>query len=328
VKNTLAPVIIFCIVLVVVAALSSFFFIIYLIGTKLYMLPVITGEMIVMLVPAALTQMLLPATLLSLLFALVRARRSPGLVFITYLALGALAFAVLFLAPHFIATSLTAEINTIRARGAVDLRNLEEPGKLVALEDAYLYYEKREGETLRSGVYVDSSGPAPRISTFDRAVIVRRGEEVTLTLPRPERTVALKPRVEEAASFDPGAQAGPVFEFLGGFNRRFLDAAASRPAEFLIVCVLFTAMVLSASFFLRVTHWPLANIFITLLVLSGVLALHNFIAQKVADELPKLFGPDIAFSLIPNGLLVFFSALFFLLDFVFLREKGKEPPGA
>ncbi len=326
-KDTLTPVIIFCIVLVIIAVLSAFFFIVYLIGSKLYMYPSVSWEMIVTLVPAALTTVLLPTVLLSLFFALIRARRQPGLVFFTYLVLGGLAFAVLFLAPQFITTSLSAAIGNIQAKSTVALRDLEEPGKLVALKNAFLYFESRENGTLRSGAYMETTGPAPRLSAFDRAELVRRGEETTLALPAPPRIITLRPRAEETAPFTPEPETGSVFDFVGGFNQRYLDAGR-RPAEFLLVCVLFVSVILSASFFLRVTRWPLANIFITLLILSGILTLYNFVSQKFADELPKLFGPSPVFTLIPNGILVFFSALFFLLDFVFLREKRKEPTGA
>ncbi len=327
VKDTLAPVVIFCLVLVIVTVLATFFFIVSLIGAKLSLLPAVTWEMILRLVPAALTQMLLPATLLSLLLSLVRARRRPGLVLVTYLALGALAFAVLFLSPQVITGSLAAEIGKIRAASTVGLRDLEEPGKLVTLQDGYLYFEKRDAGNLYSGAYVDTTATGTRISGFARAGLVQRGGETILTLPDPPRSVVLRPRAGETGSFTPDSQAASIFGLAGEFNRRYLDAA-HRPAEMLLVCVLFTAVVLSSSFFLRATRWPLANIFMTLLVLAGILALYNFISLKVVDELVKIFGPRPAFILIPTGVLAFFATLFFLLDFVFLREKRKEAAGA
>jgi hypothetical protein len=63
VKETLQSVIIFCLALVIVFALCTFSCVVYLIGSRLSLLPAITPEMVAGLIPAAATQMFLPAVL-------------------------------------------------------------------------------------------------------------------------------------------------------------------------------------------------------------------------------------------------------------------------
>jgi hypothetical protein len=327
-KDTLLSIIIFCIVLAAVAALCALSFIVYLIGAQLYMLPAVGIESLIALVPFALTETLLPAVLLSLIFALSRARRRPGLVFLTYLALGGLAFAALFSGPRLISSSLSAQIGAIKAKSVVGLRDLETPGTLAVFENAYVYFEKRVGATLQAGVCIEPGRPAPRLTYFERAALRQDRDGARLELSDPPRLIALTPRTEETAPFAPGAEAGSVFGFFSGWNERYLGAVKARETEYLIVCLLMVALVLSSSLFLRITRWPLANLFITLLALALILALHNFISIEIGRTLPGLTGPQPVFALIPNAVLIFFSAVFFLLDFVFLRERRREIPGA
>jgi hypothetical protein len=328
VKDTLVSVIIFCLILVVVTAFATLAFAVYLIGSRLFLLPAITPQMLLALVPASLRQVFLPATLLSLFFALVRMRRKPGLVFLSYLLLGALAFGVLFLGPKLVAAPLNAEIAKVRSAQSVGLRDLAEPGKLIPFKDAYLYFDRKEGADLVSGFLIDQTKPAPRVVLFDRATVSVGADATRLTLPLPAGSRTLLPQTGESAPFAPDSTVVATLGFFQGLNDRFLALAGSQTTESIIVCVLFVMIVLSASLFLRATRWPLANVFLTLLVLALVLALYIFVVYQFLGEVRKVTGDTFLLTLAPNALLGFLALVFFLFDFVFLPERKPEQPHA
>ena len=107
-------------------------------------------------------------------------------------------------------------------------------------------------------------------------------------------------------------------------NDYFLTLAAERDVEFMIVAGLLVFVVLASSYFLRITRWPLANIFVTLLVLFLILLLYNFLVFSLIVTLEKIIGSSLILVLIPNAVLAFCAALFFLLDFVLLPERRRK----
>jgi len=351
VKDTLLPVLIFCLVLVAVAAFSTLAFAVYLVGSRLFMFPTVTPGMLVTVLPVALRQVFLPSVLLSLFFALVRARRNPGLVFLSYLLLGGLAFAVLFLGPRLVSAPLEAVVAEVRSEGVVRPRDLDFPRRLIPLKGAFLYYDRREGSALVNGFIVDEKRPAPRIEFFDRAAVstapADEGEVRTVTLALPGGSRVLEPPAAEGAAFAPDPTSQSVFGFFQALNDRYLALAGGQTGAAVFVCVVFTLLVLSASLFLRATRWPLANIFLTLLVLALILAFYNFLVSEFLAEAKKIFGESFWTSIVPkgsplasvlgesfwltvvpNGVLAFISLVFFLFDFVFLPQRLRERPSA
>ncbi|MBN2352995.1 MAG: hypothetical protein JXD23_10540 [Spirochaetales bacterium] len=350
-KDTLVPVIIFCLVLVVVAAFCTLAFAVYLVGSRLFMFPVLTPGMLVAVLPVALRQVFLPAVLLSLFFALARARRKPGLVFLTYLVLGGLAFMALFLGPRLAAAPLDAVVAEARSEGVVSPRDLDFPRRLIPLKDAFLYFDRREGASLVNGFIVDSSRPAPRIEFFDRAAVSTAaadgGEARTARLALPGGGRVLEPLAAESAPFAPDPTSQSLLGFFQALNERYIALAGEQSGAAVLVCLVFTLLVLSSSIFLHATRWPLANVFLTLLVLALVLAFYNFLVTQFLVEAKKIFGESFWTSIVPkgsplagvlgesfwltvvpNGVLAFVSAVFFLFDFVFLPQKPREEPRA
>jgi hypothetical protein len=347
VKDTLLAVIIFCLVLAVVAAFCTLAFAVYLIGSRLFLFPAVAPEMLLKVVPAAFRQVFLPAVLLSLFFALVRMRRKPGLVFLSYLLLGALAFGALYFGPQLVAAPLNAEIAKVRAESVVGLRDLAYPRQLIPLEGAYLYFDRKEGADLVDGFLVDDARPAPRVDFFDRAPVTTGADGARLGLPGPAGAKTLAPQAAESAPFAPDTSVQSTFAFFQSLNDRFLAFSGERTGAALVVCLVVVLVVLSSSVFLRVTRWPLANVFIALLVLCLILAFYNFLINQFLVEVKKLlgesfwttlapkggplaafFGESFWLTIVPNGVLAFLSLVFFLFDFVFLPERKRERPDA
>ncbi len=350
-KDTIISVITFCLALVIVTAIATLAFAVYLTGSKLFLFPVVTPEAFLTLVPVALRQVFLPSILLALFFALVRARRKPGLVFLSYVLLGGLAFAALYLGPRLVEARFDAEIARVSAGAAIRPRDLDYPRLLIPLKGAYLYFDRKEGGDLVDGFLVDTAQAPPRVFLFDRAALsapdASSGGATRLALPPPAGSRILEPLAAESGPFTPDPTAQSVFGFFAALNDRYLALSGERSGAAVLVCLVFTLVVLSASVFLRVTRWPLANVFLALLVLALVLAFYHLLieqflvqAKKIVGEsfwasivpkespLASLFGESFWLTVVPNGVLAFVSLVFFLFDFVFLPEKQREEPRA
>lgn len=322
-KDTILSVIIFGLALVIVTVLCAGSFILFVLGSRLFLFPSISLDLILPLVPPALTQMFLPATLITLFVTMIRVRRRPGVLFLSYILVGALAFTVLFLGPQLIESSISSEIRRIQVDTALSLRDLEHPQKLIALKEAWLFFEKKSGATLESGMLIRTEGRTMHARPFRQATYETGENGTGLSLEGASR-VTLAPRAEETAAFAPGATAGTIIDSFSALNAYFLSTSDERKTEFTAICVLLAAFVLSSSFFLRMTKWPLANIFLALLILFVILAFYNFLISTVIGELEKILGKSDLLAFIPHGMLAFFSGLFFIFDFILLPEKRRR----
>ncbi|HEQ72264.1 MAG TPA: hypothetical protein ENN69_07230, partial [Spirochaetia bacterium] len=178
-KETIIIFIFFLLAAIIVTAIGTTALVMYLIGSRLFLFPAVTPGLMAALVPGAMLQMLLPSTLIVLFLTLIRLRRKPRLLFVSYLLVGGLAFAALVMGPRLITTTVTEQMARIQGESALGLRDLAYPQKLIALRNGYLYFEQKNDARLSSVLLIDFAGAAPGLRVFDRA-LVRTAESGTV----------------------------------------------------------------------------------------------------------------------------------------------------
>jgi len=268
--------------------------------------------------------MLLPATLLALFASLIRIRRKQQFIFLLYLVMGTLSVLILYTAPQFISDLKTQKQGSSDLQAAPSLRDLAYPQKLIALQNAYLYFENKDNISLKNGFYIQPQNSTVNIMAFRLAKVSLRQDGLAELLVENGQAVSLESRREESTSFNLAGPLKWIINLWSTHNSNYLTASKHKPVEFIFICLLYTAFILSSSVFLRSSQWPLANIFLNLLVIFVILAIVDFVLTAVIPELESFLGKAVWLSLIPYGILAFVSALFFIFDFLLLPEKAKR----
>ncbi|MBN1525491.1 MAG: hypothetical protein JW904_13495 [Spirochaetales bacterium] len=329
-KDSIIVIVLFVIVLVGVLIVSSFFYSIGFMGSRLFLFPSINFENILTLIPNAFLVMILPSVLISLFLTSIRMQKNPGIRIISYLSIGALAVGVLIFAPALIKKNINPQL-TEMLRGEelkTGLRDLTYPQQLVAVNEGYFFFGTRTGISLSPLIVIKDSGAYPRITAFDR-IQFHSTETGTIFLDKAgTKRISLSPRKTEANLFQPEQSFQSLYDLYTPLQKHFDTLLWAENQERLLLCVMLVALVLSSSVFLRFSRWRIANIMLTLLVLFLVLTLYNFISFTLLPQAKYITSDLSLISLIPYSILIFFSSLFFLFDFILFPRRRSENPNA
>jgi hypothetical protein len=100
----------------------------------------------------------------------------------------------------------------------------------------------------------------------------------------------------------------------------------SRP-RYLLACFAVVSAFMAAVFLMRLSRWPLLNLFLSFLALRGVFYQFRLLREVVSEELATLISRESVTANLPFLVLLVFSGLLLLLHLLFLPAR-RGPGGA
>lgn len=192
----------------------------------------------------------------------------------------------------------------------------------------FLSAEKVDGAELGGVLLVSPDAPGARFRVLPAATVERAGDLLRVKAGKADGVLA-EGRVEGAADgifrMDPVVEA--FLSDLGSLKDDLHGLQSSSFREFL-AAVFSLLFALTASFvFLRLTRWPLANLFLYVLASRGALLLFRLLRRGLGAGIAASFTSPLIVRLFPYGVFVAVGLLLLLVDLLFvpadrLREGG------
>jgi hypothetical protein len=306
VKEILRLLLIFVAVLILVSTLFAALGLLGVLGREYAAKSVPSLSMVLARLPALLLDKL-PLTLCtSLLLLLARSGLHPGRSLGAFVVVTAAAFSVLtFLFPLLEAAVPEGEQSRERI-----LSSLLSPGYWRSDGERAYYVESVEEGRFRSLLVVTPDESRARFR------YIPAGSTADVPGPAGPGRAA-----EPAAAFTPEGFAAQLDHELDLLNRELSRASrASRP-RYLLFCFAVVFAFMAAIFLMRLSRWPLLNLFLSFLALRCIFYLFRLLREVAASELESLISnQDVMAALPVIGLLVF-SGLLLLLHLLFLPVR-------
>lgn len=324
ISHTVKDTILFPIVYIVVfaAALSVLcvFNIIYTAGAQASLLPALSQDLIIGLIPHAVATMFVFALFLTNFFLLVRLQRKPGLRFASFFLIMTCSLLIFLLGYDFINTNY-AKGDLPHSGKVSESQDIVAPQKLIAFQESTLYFEASDGSRLENIVIINNNPTAPDIAFYKTGLLSVSGNLVVLNASNPasaQFTLSAQPPLSSLFTAE-GVIALLIshYEKLGATLN---DLYNSKRAEFYLFSLAILFLMLTAGFFMRLTRWPLFNAFLYIFVLLLVFMFNNFAVYTMIPELEKFMGKNFLLNILPSVILLILAVTFFLLDFVLLPQ--------
>lgn len=273
-----------------------------------------TAELAVRGMPSTLLDVLFPSVLVGLLAVGMRSTRKPVNRIALFLIALALSSAVT--AGGFLGLQVLRQ--GIAAAAPPASRPLAERS-FARIDASFLSAEKVDGAALRGVLLYSPDAKGARFRVFAAATAERSGDLVRVMAGKPETAVA-EGNAEGAAEgifrADPMVRA-----FLSDLTVLRDDLLRLRSAslpEFL-TAVFSLLFALTASFaFLRISRWPLANLFLYVLAARGALLLFRLLREGLGAGIAAAFSDPVVARLLPYGIFTAAGLLLLLVDLLFV----------
>jgi hypothetical protein len=320
VKDTILFPFIYALVFLAVLLVLCAFNIVHTMGVDASLLPALSEQLLPSLLPHAIAVMFLLALFLTNFFILIRLQRKPGIRFISFVLILACCFILFITGYSYINESLSPSTPPA-GRGAPELGEIAAPRKLLRFRDATLYFEGREGDTVRTVVLVKDSPDAPDIVTYNSGSITAGPGELDLAAGAPVTArYNLKPLAPVSSVFAAEGLIGLLISHYEKLKSVLNDLYVRARTEFYLFSLSLLFLILAAGFFMRLSRWALFNVFLYLFVVFLIFVFNNFVMYTMIPELKKIIGAGPVLNLAPSIVMLIIGGTFFLLDFLLLPQ--------
>jgi hypothetical protein len=316
VKDTILFPIIYAVVFFSCLFVLCVFNIIYTAGAGASLLPALSQDLIIRLVPNAAATMFVCALFLTNFFLLIRLQRKPGLRLASFFLILACSVLVFLIGYNVIDPYYTQEV--LPASGKVsESREMDVPEKLIPFEEYTLYFEEADGVRLENIISIKNSPAAPDINFYKTGSLSVSGSSVVFNAAVPTSArLNLSAQPPLSSIFRAQGVIDLLISHYEKLRATLHDLYNSQKAGFYFFSLTILFLMLSAGFFMRLSRWPLFNAFLYLFILILIFMFNNFVIHTMIPELEKFLGKNFFLDILPGVIMIILSATFFLLDFV------------
>jgi hypothetical protein len=321
VKDTILLPIVYAVIFVSCLFFSCIFNIIYTIGAQLSLLPALSQDLIISLIPHAISTMFLFSLFLTVFFVLIRLQKKPGIRMASFLIILACSL-FLFLAGYPYIDENFPGADLPRIGRAVEPKDLGSPQKLFRFKEATLFFEGSEGALLNNLVIINNTPNTPDISTYQTGRISVAENSVVLTAASPGQTrYQFSPQAPLSSLFLADGAATFLISHYEKLVATFSSLYNSSRFDFYLFSLAMLFLICTAGVFMRLSRWPVFNIFLYICVLLLVFLFNNFIVYTMIPEIKKFMGGSFFLNILPSVILLIIATAFFLMDFMLLPKK-------
>ena len=320
VKDTILFPIVYCLVFVSALSVLCVFNIIYTAGAGASLLPALSQDLIIGLIPHAVATMFVFSIFLTNFFLLIRLQRKPGLRFVSFVFILACSILIFLIGYNLISTDYAP--GELPYSGEVSkLQDLVAPQKIIPFQGSTLFFEAADGSRLENVVLINNKPTAPDIAFYKSGVLSISGNSVVLNTAEPNPTqVKLTAQPPLSSIFTAQGVVGLLISHYDKLRATLNDLYNSNRAEFHLFSLSILILMLTAGFFIRLSRWPLFNAFLYIFVLLLIFVFNNFVVYTMIPELEKFLGKNFLLDIMPSVIILILAATFFLLDFVLLPQ--------
>ncbi|MBN1798800.1 MAG: hypothetical protein JW822_09485 [Spirochaetales bacterium] len=319
-KDTILFPIVYILVFAIALSVLCILNIVYTAGAGASLLPALSQDLLVALIPHAVATMFVLALFLTNFFLLIRLQRKPGLRFASFLLILLCSLLIFLLGFDFINANY-AKGELPRGGKIAETRDIAVPQKLIPFKEATLYVEDTEGSRLQNIVIINNSPAAPDIAFYKTGLLSLSGNSVVLNPSGASSAqVSLSPQPPLSSVF---AAEGVIALLISHYDKlcaTLNDLYNTKRTEFYLFSLSFLLLMLTAGFFMRLSRWPLFNAFLYIFVLLLIFIFNNFVVYTMIPEIEKFIGRNFLLNIMPSVIMLILAATFFLLDFVFLPQ--------
>ena len=281
--------------------------------------PLLSG--VIARIPHILLEGLPLALCTTLLLLLARSGVHPGRSFPAFVLVGAVAFFILaFVLPHLEAAVPTGPETSERVYSSVFA-----PGYWHSDDGRAYYVESIEDGRFSSLLVVT---PAEKQARFRYFPAAEPGEATEPLVGASGIGSAEGPgEPTELSAFTPERFAAQLDDDLRLLREELSRAYLISRPRYLFACIAVVFAFMAAVFLMRLSRWPLLNLFLSFLALRGVFYLFRLLREVVAEELATLISRASVTANLPFLVLLAFSGLLLLLHLLFLPTR-RGPGGA
>ncbi len=189
------------------------------------------------------------------------------------------------------------------------------PGRFLTTETGVVYAEELAGSRASGVVVQRSAGQEERFSFAPRASL--RAVPEGLSLQVGSEPVVLRQPVY-AFLFRPGRFVGDLQHEAAALNAELGNRYRSSRGSFYSLCFAVVFFVFSCGVLLRLTRWPLFNLFLGLLAVRAFFALFRFLREQASPLVARMISDPGLIAFLPTLILLLAGGVLFLLDLLFV----------
>lgn len=256
--------------------------------------------------------LVLPAALLLLL---ARSGLHPGRSPVAFVLVAGACFALLvFLFPLFEKTAFPGPEEEVP-------KPLLAPGYWHSDGERAFYIESGEEGRLQSLLVVTPADTRGRFRYFTA------GEAADRVLAGLDAGAAGRPGPGTLSGFSPERFTARLDHDLSLLNRELSRSRSASRSRYLLSCFAVVLAFMSAVFLMRLSRWPLLNLFLSFAALRFVFYLFRLLRELIAEELSTLITGEALLDFLPTLGLLVFSGLLLLLHLLFLPVRRGSKAG-
>jgi len=314
VKNSfiLIPLIlfIFIITVIILAALNIFFFW----GISYSSVAGLTHSAVIKGIPYRIFQVIAVSVFATIVLISFRILKKPPSRFLSFLIILITAYSILVLS--------VIGVLGVRGKAEIEQRSIYKliPEKMNSFKRYTVFPIKNKGGRENSFVILDrNSGEKNKISYIQRGMI--SWDKSYLVIKDKNKVARVKeknalPVVAEI--FKKGKFVDLFLRDLDYFNEDVLRLYNSSFKTFLILLFSVTFFFTVCGIFMRITRWPLFNIFLSFAVMRGFFSFYHWLQLKVLPETISIFTMPHFSNIFPSIVIGAISLLLVLLDILFV----------